>query len=537
MIKIKFAILLFVIAFGTVKLSAQNKINPADIEFVRQGVQRLVFDPQQSILLSKLDPSGIVGMAAMHPQTVYSPDTAMVSVNKDLLTVKSQNHTETGVWLGACNPFATYSVQLAALKGKGAVGFEFADASNTERFQVFTKFVAGRLTDVILKVVHNRAIVLEKSILTNPIPAMTGSCELILQMLGSGLNLFIKESGLPVSIAQANFNEILDLRKLEVMHAFQSRLLFFLEGGEVTIKNAQSAITTGIGQADIRAITHKDGSPYLDRGRLWYTLSIRGRALDHHLQGVFSLNPSAFDLKLEGIILFDREDGLLRNEISSHIFYDDDDKVWRGFTTGFSFAANPKTEKKQIWAIESKADPRFGFSIMKAKPTNIIGDIEDSHIIYDAAVKKWRILTCENINGYKAVLLQSDKWDGFYKRIAGPVETNSTGTSMQRIGGKWYCFSGSAERKIFIYTYPDLQPAGTLKMDLPPWDDKAGTRVWPNIITLPDGYATKYIALMMDRYNYPGLKGPNWTYGALYLYHGFEPKPAIVTPILPKKQK
>jgi hypothetical protein len=25
-------------------------------------------------------------------------------------------------------------------------------------------------------------------------------------------------------------------------------------------------------------------------------------------------------------------------------------------------------------------------------------------------------------------------------------------------------------------------------MDLPPWDEKAGTRVWPNVVQLPDGY-------------------------------------------------
>jgi len=26
----------------------------------------------------------------------------------------------------------------------------------------------------------------------------------------------------------------------------------------------------------------------------------------------------------------------------------------------------------------------------------------------------------------------------------------------------------------------------------------------------------------MDRFNYPSLKGPNWTYGALYLFHGYD---------------
>jgi hypothetical protein len=25
---------------------------------------------------------------------------------------------------------------------------------------------------------------------------------------------------------------------------------------------------------------------------------------------------------------------------------------------------------------------------------------------------------------------------------------------------------------------------------------------------------------MMDRVNFPGMPKPNWTYGALYLYHG-----------------
>lgn len=101
---------------------------------------------------------------------------------------------------------------------------------------------------------------------------------------------------------------------------------------------------------------------------------------------------------------------------------------------------------------------------------------------------------------------------------------NSTGTSIQMIGDARYCFSGSSERNVYIYTYPDLVKAGTLKMDLPPWDDTAGTRIWPNIVEIPDSYELphKYIGLMMDRYNYPGIKGPNWTYGALYLYYGYD---------------
>jgi hypothetical protein len=98
------------------------------------------------------------------------------------------------------------------------------------------------------------------------------------------------------------------------------------------------------------------------------------------------MNPSVFDIKLEGIVLFDRNDGILRNEIASHIFYDREKEIWRGMTTGFSAFANPEKEEKQLLAIENMKDPRFGFSIMHATPFGIVGDIEDPHIIFDEEV-------------------------------------------------------------------------------------------------------------------------------------------------------
>lgn len=340
-------------------------------------------------------------------------------------------------------------------------------------------------------------------------------------MLGSGLTLYWqRENELPKPIAQTDFSRHIDLRKKGYMHSLQSRLYTQLEKGEIRLKEVDCALSSGTGQADIRAITYEDGTPLLDQGRLWYTMTIRGRALPHHLQGVFSLNPTVFDLRFEGIIVFDRQDGLLRNEVASYLFYDRKAQTWRGLATGFSAYASPG-ECKQLLAVEGKQDPRFGFSVMKAKPLGLVGDIEDPHIIFDNDAKKWRILTCENLGGYKAVLLESDRWDQGYKRIAGPVPYNSTGTSIQYVGGKRYCFSGSEDRKVYIYSYPDLTSVGSLKMDLPPWDKQSGTRVWPNVVELPDGYPFRFLALMMDRHNYPGIEGPNWTYGALYLYHGY----------------
>lgn len=498
--------------------------SPDQIDFVRQGVRRMVFDEGQSIPLAGLDPANIIGLTAMHPVHHYLDEKASIFIHDARLGIQSKQESRTGIWFGGFNPFATYSVDLDTCTGEGAIGFEFSDAEKTDQFILTAGFKDALLTGVTLCVRLDGATVLNQSIETDIRETEMMKSRIILQMLGSGLVLYIQDEGLPRVIGQSDYNEWIDLREKRYIRSFQSHLLMHLKsGGRIVIKKAGMALTTGVGLADIRAITYENGEPLLDRGRLWYTMSIRGRALPHHIQGVFSLDPSVFDIRLEGIILFDRNDGLLRNEIASHIFFDRREEIWRGLTTGFSAYAFPDKEKKQLLAIESEVDPRFGFSVMRAVPFGMVGDIEDPHVLFDEEAGKWRMLTCENQDGYKAILLESEEWNKGYIRIAGPVRHNSTGTSIQKIGDKRYCFSGSSEREIFIYSYPGLEEAGTLKMDLPPWDETSGTRVWPNVVQLPEGYPCRYVALMMDRFNYPGLKGPHWSYGALYLYHGNDP--------------
>ena len=505
--------------------SGQNilgQFSPADIQFVRKGVRRFIFDDHQSIPLASLRPEAIIGMSAMHPIYHHLDEKAELSVRDRHLIVQSEKESITSIWYGGFNPFATYSIDLEACSGNGEIGFVFSDADQSEQFLVTALYQNGILLDVHQKVVIDNKVMFSESIAVPQEQINQVEGRLILQMLGSGLTLYAQYEGLPIPIAQSDYSQILDLRQKKYIHSFQSSVYFKVIGGQVTIAKAESALSSGIGLADIRAITYEDGTPFLEQGRLWYTMSIRGRALPHHVQGVFSMNPSVFDIRLEGVIVFDRGDGLLRNEIASHIFYDRREKLWRGITTGFSAFASPR-EEKQLLAIESQQDPRFGFSVMQATPFGVVGDIEDPHILFDSDANKWRMLTCENRGGYKAIMMESDDWNHGYEHIAGPVAHNSTGTSIQKIGDTRYCFSGSQERQIFIYTYPDLKEAGTLSMDLPPWDKNSGTRVWPNIVQLPPGSPFSYVALMMDRYKYPGIQGPHWTYGALYLFHGYEP--------------
>jgi hypothetical protein len=449
---------------------------PDEIKFVRQGVRRMIFDEDQSIPLASLNPANIIDLSVMHPVDHYSEAHSQISIDDAQIRISSLNETETAIWFGGFNPFATYTMDISNCTGEGAIGFEFSDATNENRFIVAVAFEDSSITGTHVRIVGNNELIAEEDIAVNLEHDEKIPSRIMLQMLGSGLVLYAKDMGLPKVIGQSDFNKQLDLRKKEYISTFQSSLYVQLQEGKVRINKVEMALTTGVGLADIRAMTYENGDPLLDQGRLWYTMSIRGRALPHHIQGVFSMYPTLFDLQLEGVILFDRNDGILRNEIASHIFYDRVSKVWRGMTTGFSAFANPEKEEKQLLAIESMKDPRFGFSIMHATPFGIVGDIEDPHIIFDEEAEKWRILTCENHDGYKAVVLESDHWNKDYQRISGPVDHNSTGTSIQKIGGQFYCFSGSSERNIFIYSYPDLREIGTLQMDLPPWSKTSGNQ-------------------------------------------------------------
>lgn len=511
-----------VVLSGGVDSRAQTgpDLSPLDLQFTRQAVHRLVFDRDQAIPLSMLRPTEVVNLAVEHPVIKVSGGATTYHAKHGMLTASATEASESALWVGGFNPFATYDLAFAAINGMTAeTGVEWATPDNRNRLAVLAGFTDGKCTTLRWRVIVDEKE--RQNEVTTLKQAVEGPFTLRVQMLGSGLNVFVEQAGVNRVVATHDFSEWIDLRRKEHMRTFEFRVLTRLTAGaSVAIRHAGASLTTGAGQADLRAITYQDGSPFLDRGRLWFTISVRGRHLAHHLQGVFSLNPSVFDVRLEGIVVFDRDDGLLRNEIASHLFYDHDADQWRGLTVGFSAYGDPdKVVPKQLWAVSSQRDPRFGFSIMKARPVIMPGSTEDPHILFDEAAGKWRVLTCaEGEVGFPATLYEADNWDGPYAKRAGPVDVNSTGCLLQKFGSKYYALFGSADRVFYVYSYPDLVPLGTLDMLRPPWNEGRRTRCWPNVIPLPEGYPAPYIALSMDRANYTGL--PGWTYGALYLYHG-----------------
>jgi hypothetical protein len=516
------AILMFVLIGNSASISAAD-IAPDQLEFRRQAVRRMIFDRSQDIRLSGLWPAKVVGLDVMHPAVGRQTNDPRLEIDGGRLRISSQKAAASTRWIGGFSPFAAYDISVNKFTGSGTIGLMFRDSDADNQIAA-----ALAIQDGMYRSIRCIAIKDGKEVERRDFPLPTPSIgkdpiRLRVQMVAVGVNLYVEKAESSTLIGRMDFVKHFDLRQKNLMRRFEFCLNASLQAGaSVEIDEATAGLTPGIGQSDMRTVTYEDGTPLLKDGRLWILVTVRGGGLPHPMQGVYSINPSVFDVRFEGIILYDRGDGLLRNDLASNIFYDRNQNEWRGFTTGFSSYGDPeKKEKKQIWAVHSSREPLQGISIVKAKPTGLIGDYEDPQCIYDSQADRWRMLLCENHRGYKAVIRQSDKWDGQYEKIAGPVKVNSTGTQIQKIGQKRYALFGSADRKVYIYTYPDLKPAGQLRMHLPPWSDKTSTRIWPNVIPLPEGYPARYIALMMDRLNFPGMQGANWTYGAMYLYHAY----------------
>ena len=66
------------------------QISPDKINFVRQGVQRMIFEENQSIPLASLEPTRIIGISSMHPVKHYNKEHSEVMIQNGKLVVQSE---------------------------------------------------------------------------------------------------------------------------------------------------------------------------------------------------------------------------------------------------------------------------------------------------------------------------------------------------------------------------------------------------------------------------------------------------------------
>jgi hypothetical protein len=530
--KLLFLFVLLVLSGAKPMVAQDNSpaVDPLDLTFQRLAVRRFIFS--NNINLNEFIPSEIVAFKSMHPAFAVSENNEAKADEDFCPKIKdgrlvfdgSCGKNNASIYMGGINPYATYEVNVNSFYSKDdapEIGIELAGLGLRNKIQVVSR-LSEKDNGIFLRIYKEDDLIRETKF-AGFLPK--GTFSLKVQLYGFSLGVFVTENGETKYVghlpANEHFGTILDFRKPATAGECTFNLISNLKG-EVVVDNARSYLSAGMGQADIRLVSHEDMSPYIQNGRLWFTFSCRGLDTPQSVQGVLSLDPTVFDVKFEGMIVFDHGDGLLRNDYASHLFFDRDAKEWRAYVCDFGGSANKEGRMNPgLLTATSQKNPLKGFSVMKASQVwvdHIDGHNEDPCIFYDKAAKKWRLLTCIFAGGHiTSRMLESDTWNGKFEPITPPIGTNSTGTSLQKIGDKYYALMGGLGN-LRVHSYPDLKEIGELKLRLQPhWPDPAG-RIWASVVPLPEGYPYRYILLTMDRPNFPGVVGRNWSYGALYFY-------------------
>jgi len=254
-----------------------REVSPLDIRFRRQAVRRLVFDGESAIGLSTLHPSEIIDLAMEYPTIHVSGTATEYESSNGLLTASASGTSKSALWVGGFNPFATYDVSFDETHGDSPkAGIDFATPDSRNRMSILAGFSSNRCTSI-----HWQVIVGGEEKQSNCVELddpVEGPFTLRVQVLGTGLNVYVVQHGVNRVVDTRDFSEVIDLRRKEHIQSFEFRWVTQLAAGErVVIKEAGASLTTGAGQADICAMTYRDGSPILDQGRLWFAMSVRGR--------------------------------------------------------------------------------------------------------------------------------------------------------------------------------------------------------------------------------------------------------------------
>ena len=304
-------------------------------------------------------------------------------------------------------------------------------------------------------------------------------------------------------------------------------------GGRAEIRNAEWYLDSGVGQADMRPIRYEDGSPIIEKGRIFLTMSIR--LANSSYQGIVSWNPSGCDFKLEGALFFDVGDGFIAGDVATSLIYNRKTDKWMLWYCSFS-------HKHILGHGESIADPRYGINIIdttlmqsESKDSDgksLISDDklffakdgdEDPEFIYDEKRGKWILGICRLVRfpeennriRYRYFFFESDSpYDG-YTYIGHCKDGENTGGSIVKTdsGYRFVCGSDFAIRARYInFDLYNLDDHKDLEFDY----DDGGVRGWGSVFRYPCGSRYVYKMITFDRHN--GSSINNWSYGNMHVF-------------------
>ena len=333
-------------------------------------------------------------------------------------------------------------------------------------------------------------------------------------------------------------------RRSAFMNAGVSLYVGLPAGGRALVSRAESFLDGGISHADIKPVRYEDGTPIVENGRLFLTLSSRLQAGAY--QFVVSWNPSTCELKPEGAIFFDYGDGFWCADMAISLLYHRERREWLFWATAFSHG-------HILCHGTSAGDPRFGITVldatlMAAQRTGVAADDalsvqaggrgagiaeldddtlwlaktgdEDPDFTYDRARGKWYMTICRSVKGegYRYFLFESDEPFSGYRHVCHTETGENTGGLMVCIRGRRALVCGSdfkARAEYRVYQLGDFSHYERLTCDF----DDGGFRGWGSLMPVPCGNRTKYAWMTFDRHNGSDF---NWSYGNLYAYEAEE---------------
>lgn len=157
------------------------------------------------------------------------------------------------------------------------------------------------------------------------------------------------------TIQAEGFSDI--CRRSAFMNAGVSLYVALPAGGRAAVSRAESFLDGGLSHADMKPVRYEDGTPILENGRLFLTLSSRLQAGAY--QYVVSWNPSTCELRPEGAIFFDYGDGRWCADVAISLIYHRERREWLFWATAFSHG-------HILCHGTSAGDPRFGITVLDA---------------------------------------------------------------------------------------------------------------------------------------------------------------------------
>ncbi len=157
------------------------------------------------------------------------------------------------------------------------------------------------------------------------------------------------------TIQAEGFSDI--CRRSAFMNAGVSLYAGLPAGGHAAVSRAESFLDGGLSHADMKPVRYEDGTPILENGRLFLTLSSRLQAGAY--QYVVSWNPSTCELRPEGAIFFDYGDGRWCADVAISLIYHRERREWLFWATAFSHG-------HILCHGTSAGDPRFGITVLDA---------------------------------------------------------------------------------------------------------------------------------------------------------------------------